>query len=753
MSPVLYPTLQAVIGLSAQIEVRNLIKRMADEMGVSEAQWAHHETNTPNTALIVSVPKYKSRLALYATSRNLMALLDIVKVADIVLFVMDHAEVIDNYGAALLSALMSQGLPTVMGAILGLNKISNAKQRSEARKSATKVFQQKFTTEPRILPIEEQSDVANLVRYLSVSHVRSFWRNQRSYMLPIGVHYTPNPEGSENPDFGTLHLTGHIRGENFDPNNLVHLTGIGDFQVLGVESSQDPYFYDKRGPSAFSEALTLEDRTVPTSNQMSHPNPDLQEALISTNDVDEMQNEQTWPTEHDMLHAEQLKSRRKILAPKGMSAYQAQWLLPESDEEDGEEGMEEDGEGGSEEGEGHGNGMDMDGEDDDGGQEAEESFESEDEELVEIDDKETALIKKLEADAEELKKTRQAMQGPGRRNEDLEFNEDEIANDFDFPDEVDVPEGKLAQDEFREYRGLQSFKSSPWDPFQNLPRDYGMIFRFPHFEATRKKVLKAAELAVDPVPTGEFVTIHLKDVHRSVMDSIDPNVPLVVSSLLIFENKISVMHYAVSKNLNYEPVVKTGEPLLFHVGFRRFSGSALFTEDTKGSTKYKMEKMLHPSRGCIATVYAPITFPHQPVLVWKLDEHGVPCLAASGSVRTCDPNRIIVKKIVLTGHPMSVEKRKVVVSGMFYHPDDVRYYQKAELITKAGVRGQIREPLGTKGLFKCVFGDRISNGDTVCLNLYKRVFPNWLEVNQPPRTPGTLTVAPVPPPEDTMDAQ
>lgn len=749
-----------MIGLSAKIEVRDLIKLMADEMGVTEAQWSYHEKNAPNSPLIVSVPKHKSRLALYPTSRNLIALLDIAKVADTVLFVMDHSEVIDSYGAALLSALMAQGLPTVMGAIVGLENV-NVKQRSDARKSATKTFQQKFTTEPRILAIEGQSDVANLVRYLCVSHVRQFWRNQRSYMLPVGVHYTPNEEDSDNPEFGTLHLTGHIRGENFDPNNLVHLTGIGDFQVLGVASSKDPYFYDKRGPIAYSESLTLEDRELPSASQVSLPNAELQETLISTNDVDEMQNEQTWPTEHDMLHAEQLKARRKILAPKGMSAYQAQWLIPESDddEEDGEDGAADEGDGDGMDADGNGDGggngeegMDMDGGDVEEGDE-EESFESEEEEeMVEIDDKETQLIKKLEADAEELKKARlvQLQAEKKRRNLDLEINEDEIEMDFDFPDEVDVPEGKLAQDEFRDYRGLQSFKSSAWDPFQNLPRDYGMIFRIPNFEATRKKVLKAAELAVDPVHTGEFVTIHLKDVHRSVMDSIDPHAPLVVSSLLIFENKFSVMHYAVTKSLNYEPIVKTGESLLFHVGFRRFTGSTLFTEDTKGSTKYKMEKMLHPSRGCIATVYAPITFPHQPVLVWKMDEHGVPCLAASGSVRTCDPNRIIVKKIVLTGHPMSIEKRKVVVTGMFHHPDDVRYYAKAELVTKSGVRGQIREPLGTKGLFKCVFGDRINNGDTVCLNLYKRVFPNWVEVDQPPRTPGTITVAP---PEDLMEAQ
>jgi pre-rRNA-processing protein TSR1 len=771
------PKLIAVIGLSAKIDVRDLIKQMVTEIGVSDEQWEYHQSNSPDAPIIVSAPKHKSRLAFYPTKRHLMSLLDITKVADMVLFVMDAVEVMDSYGVALLSTLMAQGLPTVMGAIVGLDQVKQ-KQRSDVRKSAISFFQQKFTSEPRILSIEDQSDISNLVRFLCVSHVRSFWRNQRSYMLPSGVHFTPHAQDSDGTsensnEFGTLHLTGHIRGQAFDPNNLVHLTGIGDFQVLSVEAAVDPHDYDKRGPSAFSVALTTPseesaDSMMATAsssgsqarksriskmapNQVLYPTPDLQETLISTTVPDTLNNEQTWPNEEDQLHADRLKSRKKILVPKGMNAYQARWLMYDDDEEGGEEG----GDDGEESGEEDENGMDMDGAAAGVGeeQEEEEDFEEEIEEMEEIDDEETALIKKLEADAEAMKLEREKNNPMSRRrkNEDLEIDDEELEDDFDFPDEVQVPDGQLAQDVYRDYRGLQSFRTSPWDPYQNLPLDYAQIFRLPHFEATRKKVLKAAELATEVVPLGEFVTIHLKDVHRSVMDLIDPSMPLVASSLLLFENKFSVMHYAVTKSIHYEPNVKTGENLMFHVGFRRFTGSALFTEDTKGANKYKMEKMLHPDRGCIASVYAPITFPHQPVLLWKVDEHGVPALAASGTVRDADLNRIIVKRIVLTGHPMSVERRKVVVSGMFSHPSDVRYFMKAELHTKSGVRGQIREPLGTKGLFKCIFGDKITNADVVCLSLYKRVYPNWLEVPQPPRPEGTLTAAPVQHHQDQED--
>ena len=81
---------------------------------------------------------------------------------------------------------------------------------------------------------------------------------------------------------------------------------------------------------------------------------------------------------------------------------------------------------------------------------------------------------------------------------------------------------------------------------------------------------------------------------------------------------------------------------------------------------------------------------------------------------------------------------------MFHEPADVTYYQPAELVTKHGLRGHIREPvgkiyilvylyiwlyvyiciyIGTHGLFKAIFNAPIKQNDTIMLILYKRVYP------------------------------
>lgn len=45
---------------------------------------------------------------------------------------------------------------------------------------------------------------------------------------------------------------------------------------------------------------------------------------------------------------------------------------------------------------------------------------------------------------------------------------------------------------FQRYRGLKSFRTSPWDPMENLPQNYSRIFQFQNFERTRRHILAEA---------------------------------------------------------------------------------------------------------------------------------------------------------------------------------------------------------------------------------------------------------------------
>ena len=102
---------------------------------------------------------------------------------------------------------------------------------------------------------------------------------------------------------------------------------------------------------------------------LAEPDSESADSLISTNNPDELANEQTWPTEEEMKGVDQEEEGVSLpdakagttpkhikRIPKGMSEYQAAWIV-DSDEEDDEgdhEGGEDDAASMDAEGEGEG---------------------------------------------------------------------------------------------------------------------------------------------------------------------------------------------------------------------------------------------------------------------------------------------------------------------------------------------------------------------------------------------------------------
>jgi len=200
--------------------------------------------------------------------------------------------------------------------------------------------------------------------------------------------------------------------------------------------------------------------------------------------------------------------------------------------------------------------------------------------------------------------------------------------------------------------------------------------------------------------------------------------PLIVYGMLHHEQKTTLLNMVIQKHSTCPVSIKSKDRLLFQVGYRRFWISPIFSQHTNGD-KHKYERFLPSNDAVVASVYAPIIFPPAPVLVFRQATDGEIQLVAVGSVLNVDPNRIVVKRIVLSGHPLKIHKRNAVVRYMFFNRDDILWFKPVELRTKHGRRGHIKEPLGTHGHMKCIFNAPVNSQDTVMLNLYKRIYPKW----------------------------
>ncbi|XP_071395887.1 pre-rRNA-processing protein TSR1 homolog isoform X2 [Centroberyx affinis] len=706
------PHLVAVVALHAGVDAGAVTKLLRGE-GAGGLVHQEQCISGVSDSFGLILPRFKQRFTFLRPSMaDLHSLLDVTKIADSLVFVLDSTEGWDSYGDYCLSCLFAQGLPSHALVCQGVSDLA-VKKRVESRRALSKITEARFP-DVRLFPLDSEQDATLLLRHLGAQRQRKLgFRSRRSHVLAQHVTYIPNPSGEgmggAPTGLGTLCVSGYVRGCPLQVDRLVHISGHGDFQLSQIDAPADPLPLnitkpkaEKPGKGGDIDMLDGVEAEAPVRVLMK-ADPSLRESLQAEAEVDPMDGEQTWPTDTELLEAEEARKNRRVMkVPKGTSDYQATWIVDddeeENDEED-EESCDDDDDGMMDEA--------MDGEDEENGSQEEEE-----------EEEELCSTERTGADQRYDEHMDEAEEGEG-----LKRYREARANEM-FPDEVDTPLDAPAKVRFQRYRGLKSFRSSPWDPMENLPLNYSRIFQFQSFERTRRRILAEAAQEEEGAMVGWYVTLHITDVPFSVMESVQSRRPLVLVSLLPHEQKMSVMHLLVRRHPSNTEPIKSKEELVFHCGFRRFRASPIFSQHTSAD-KHKMERFLRPDAPTVVSVYAPITFPTAGVLLFKERGDGMQDLVATGSLLSCDPQRVVLKRIVLSGHPFKINRRSAVVRYMFFNRDDIMWFKPVELRTKWGRRGHIKEALGTHGHMKCVFDNQLRSQDTVLMNLYKRVFPRW----------------------------
>ncbi|XP_056611916.1 pre-rRNA-processing protein TSR1 homolog [Triplophysa dalaica] len=718
------PHLVAVIAVHAGVNAGAVTKILKGE-GLDDIVYEDQGVSGALDSFGLVLPRFKQRFTFYRPdTADLHSVLDVAKIADSLVFVLDSNEGWDSYGEYCLSCLFAQGFPSHALVFQGISDLA-VKKRTESRKALSRLVESRFP-EARLFPVDTEQDATLLLRHLSAQKQRRLaFRSRRSHLLAQKATYIPNTSqngtGGLATGLGTLCVSGYIRGCPMKVNRLVHITGHGDFQLSQIDAPTDPLpittaasRLPRPGRGGDVEMMDGTDGDINGDSGirvLMKADPETRESLQAEAEVDPMDGEQTWPTEAELQEAEEDRKSRKVMkVPKGTSDYQATWI-----KYDAEEDVDDD--------------DDVDSCDDD----VDEMMEDE------MDDNESQDAGSECASGDDGEEEEEEISSVGRTGSDHKYDEglDETeegeglrryrearANEM-FPDEVDTPLDVSAKTRFQKYRGLKSFRSSPWDPLENLPPNYSRIYQFQNFERMRRRMLAEATSDEEGAMAGWYVTLHIVDVPPTVMESFQAGKPLVLVSLLPHEQKMSVMHMLVRQHPSNTEPIKSKEELVFQCGFRRFTASAIFSQHTSGD-KHKMERFLLPDAPTVMSVYAPITFPTAGVLVFKQRDNGMEDLVATGSLLSCDPRRVMLKRIVLSGHPFKINRKSAVVRYMFFNRDDIMWFKPVELRTKWGRRGHIKEALGTHGHMKCVFDNQLRSQDTVMMNLYKRVFPRWI---------------------------
>ncbi|POM77564.1 Pre-rRNA-processing protein TSR1 [Phytophthora palmivora] len=672
------PKIVALVALSDQADLAQVQQSILESASNVEEP-AQDVVGLKNCTVGV-FSQHKQKLCVIDCGCNLLVALDAAKVADVVVFVLSVHNGADGglseEGVKIVSAVRAQGLPTTVGVIQGLEK-HTTKGQTELKKLGNKFFATEFGENAKVAMANVPGQLSRVLITLSPKIIH--WREARSYMMATTATFVPGTEAQneKGEQVGELQVNGYLRGKPLSVNQLIHITDVGTFQMRCItrasarQVQRGKMDADMNGKPPVAPGTPAQDEEL----VLATADPALQEDLRFEAEYDPFASEQTWPTNEEIAEAEAeaKKQRQEETANnKGASSYQAAWLDGDDEEEDG---MKDDDE---EEDAAVNQDFCKTGDNDDD--------DDDDDDMFMVDDDYVDQAQKRKDEEENMT----------------------------FPDEVDVPGDQPARVRFARYRGMKSLRTntSAWDPKESLPSDYARLFQFEDFAMVQRLALargKDAERAMKDqlrrksktqqtrsrtssmamedvedsasvassslasdalpdefgemgyVPSGVFVTLHLKSVPVAKLQARIQAGPLVMGALLKHENRLSVLNFSVQRASSFAgETLKSKEELSFHCGFRRFSGKPVFSDQSLKSDQHLFQRFLPQSGWSVATVYGPVTFQPASLLLFKPDGQ----LVASGTLKNVNPDRVVLKRVIITGTPVKVKKRKAVVRNI-----------------------------------------------------------------------------------------
>ncbi|KAL4257508.1 Bms1-type G domain-containing protein [Pleurotus pulmonarius] len=254
-------------------------------------------------------------------------------------------------------------------------------------------------------------------------------------------------------------------------------------------------------------------------------------------------------------------------------------------------------------------------------------------------------------------------------------------------------------------------------------------------EMARQLELNRAEFAaiedpetralVEGYAPGAYVRIELADVPCELVNHFDPTYPIIVGGLLPAEERFGFVQVRIKRHRWYTRTLKTNDPLIFSLGWRRFQTVPIYSLDDH-SIRMRMLKYTPEHMHCYGTFYGPVTLPNTGFCAFNTLTSDAPGfrVAATGVVLDIDRSVKIVKKLKLTGVPLKIFKNTAFIKDMFSSALEVAKFEGANIRTVSGIRGQVKKALPKPdGAFRATFEDKVLMSDIVFLRAWYSIEP------------------------------
>jgi ribosome biogenesis protein BMS1 len=622
------------------------------------------------------------RLCFYECPNDINSMIDLAKVADLALLLIDASIGFELETFEFISILQNHGLPCVMGILTHLDNFKENKAIRKIKKQMKKRFWTEVYTGAKLFHIsgvknESYTDmeIHNLARFISVLKWKEVnWRAEHSFIMADRFEYKPELMNSV--------FYGYIRGSSIN-EKIFFIPGYGDYELVDLEEQTDPIPVLQE-PKKKKTHRTLKQKEkalyAPSSN-------------VGTLKYDESTGYINLPERYVMFSKHDGENTDTFT--------EGQKMVRELQETKGD-------------------------------------FEELDQDLNLLKNVTVKVPEELEGlvQTENLDDIVDTLKSKLPTVEQEYLIQDTLMTNLDT-----LVYGRRGQTGRKviSKNSVDSFKTKYQPKFNDTDHYVDVIkSRFmagsDYFNEdteipkddeedlqTTEKIEKAG------MKKGTYVKIEIHGMDQEIFSSITADKPLLLCGVKAMENTLGFMRTRFKTHRWNKKILKTQDPLIISLGWQRFQTLPIYCTEDSGTNRLRMLKYTPKYSFCTAIFFGPFVPVNSSFLgISNLNNQDFR-ISGTGIVLELSHSYSIQKKLKLIGEAYQIFKNTAYIKGMFNSQLEVSKFVGAKIKTVSGIRGMIKKParegLGPAGTFRATFEDKILQSDIVFLRTYYSIKP------------------------------